>query len=77
MNDLLGRPFLCIQQRDQMTPIATIMSTALGAAVDSDRGASGGWVVPMLIIIAILSAVVVAAVVSREMHHRRHVFPAV
>jgi len=54
-----------------MTPIATIMSTALGAAVDSDRGASGGWVVPMLIIIAILSAVVVAAVVSREMHHRR------
>ena len=47
------------------------MSTAAGAAVDSDQGASGGWVVPMLIIIAVVGAVVVAAVIFRERQHRR------
>jgi AraC-like DNA-binding protein len=51
--------------------MAAIMSTALGAAVDSTRGESGDWVVPMLIIIAVVAAVVVAAGIFREKQHRR------
>ncbi len=54
-----------------MTPIAAMMSTAAGAAVESDQGASGGWVVPMLMILAIVGAVVVAAWVFREKQHQR------
>lgn len=54
-----------------MKPMATMMSTAMGAAVDSGQSVSGGWVAPMLIIIVVMGAVVVAAGIFREVHHRR------
>jgi len=54
-----------------MTPVAAMMITAVDAAVGSDQGASGGWVVPMLIIIAVVGTVVIAAWIFRENQHRR------
>ena len=48
-----------------------MMITAVDAAVGSDQGASGGWVVPMLIIIAVVGTVVIAAWIFRENQHRR------
>lgn len=54
-----------------MTKIAALMSTAIGATVESDQFSTGDWFWPTLILILILSAVVAAAVIFREIQHRR------